>query len=126
MMRNATIIGILLFSVVGSQAAGAITSADKNQLTRIKNTINAAARYYKQDKFRECGNELRRAQKIIEIVAARADAELLKAIEPSFRRLKRAHQLVGERGESLPAINPLPTPARKTSGFRIAFAWRIL
>lgn len=111
-MRNAITIGILLFSVLGSQTRGAITSAEKNQLTRIKNTINAAARYYKQDKFRECGNELRRAHKIIEKLAAQGDAELLKAIEPSFRRLKRAHQLVGERGESLPAINPLPTPAQ--------------
>ena len=42
-MRNAIIIGILLLSVVGSQAGGAMTSAEKSQLTRIKNTINAAA-----------------------------------------------------------------------------------
>lgn len=113
MKRIAMIAGcLLLFLAWGPRAGGALSPVERSQLTRIKNTINAAARYYKQDNFRECAMELRRAQKIIEKLAAHADAELLKAIEPSFRRLQRARQLVSEKGESLPAIKPLPTPAQ--------------
>jgi hypothetical protein len=111
MKRNAIIIGLLLFSVVASPAGGALTSLEQSQLTRINNAINAAARLYLRNDFRECGTELRKAQIIMEKLATRANDELLKALEAPHKRLQRAHQLVSEKGETLPAIKPLPTPA---------------
>ncbi len=111
MKRNAIIIGLLLLSAVASQAGGALSSLEQSQLTRINNAINAAARLYKRNDFGECGVELRKAQIIMERLAAHADEELLQALDPPYKRLQRARQLISEKGETLPAIKPLPTPA---------------
>lgn len=109
--RRQTFVLVGLFCVLClSSARAEMTDAQKRMANNLKTAVDQAADLFKQEKYSEAASELKRAQKILDNLNKKPDADVLKQIDKSYRRMKKAHDLLTAKGQSLDPLKELPTP----------------
>ena len=91
-----------------SSAAGADLAADKQQeIDALNESVSEAARLFKQGKFKDCADVVRRTQQTYETMAAGGGAGVAAALQPVYERLSKAHALLELEGVSLPPLKKM-------------------
>ncbi len=86
------------------------TAREKKALRLLKTNIDRAGKQYKVEKLDTSQRYINQAIKQVEALSTGASAELLDLIKPEYERLKVAHKLLTDAGQTLDPLKPLPAP----------------
>ncbi len=91
-----------------SNASGADLAADKQQeIDALNESVSEAARLFKQGKFKDCADVVRRTQQTYETMATGGGPDVAAALQPVYERLSKAHALLELEGVSLPPLKKM-------------------
>ncbi len=113
------LVGFVIALQAGSVNAE-MTDSQKRMTANLKTAVDRAADLFKQEKYSDAASELKRAQKILDNLNKKPDADVLKQIDKSYRRMKKAHELLTTKGQTLEPLKELPAapPSTKKSSKR--------
>lgn len=97
----------LPFVLSGSILAAELTKDEKKTQTTIENVVRSAGRNYAAEKYDEAGEAVRRAMRELDTALKTGSKDLFDALQPSVKRISRAHTRLEFEGITLP---PLRTP----------------
>lgn len=116
---------ILIFAILGltclnlGTTQAALTDSQKRMTNNLKSAIDRAADLYKQQKFTDAARELQRAQNILKKLSETPTTDVIKEIKKPYGRMKKAHELLAAKGQSLDPLAELPAavaaPTKKKS-----------
>ena len=98
-----------------ARAQESATTKEKRSVASIGKIIDRAGRLYKSGKYKSAADKISDAQKKLMSLAKEADAELHALIQPEYKRLSKAHQLLIDKKQKLKALAALPAPANAES-----------
>lgn len=107
------LVGLVLALQAGSVNAE-MTDSQKRMTANLKTAVDRAADLFKQQKYAEAAGEFKRAQKILDNLNKKPDADVLKQIDKSYRRMKKAHELLTTKGQTLEPLKELPAAPPST------------
>jgi mono/diheme cytochrome c family protein len=102
-------------------ASWAQDSASDPTLEQLRTMTRSAAEHYKAKEFAQSAEQIKQAEKLLE--------QMIAGLEKEYSRIERAHQLLVENGQTMPALKPFPglrstaadrTPATSESTLAIA------
>jgi hypothetical protein len=83
-----------------------LTAPEQQTVTRIEATIQTAADHFVAGEFQAAADSISQAMKWIAAASKQATPDLLVALQPSIKRIKRAHTLLEFEGIALPPLHP--------------------
>jgi hypothetical protein len=86
------------------------TPQERQAVARISTTIDRAGKYFNAEKIERSRDLINTALKQVGDLSIGARRELIDLIRPEYARLRKAHQLLSERGQKLEKLAPLPEP----------------
>ena len=97
----------------GGIFAADLTNAEKKTRAKIENLIRTAARDFSAGKFEPAGKSVQRAMVELDAAMQGGSPDLLEALQPTIKRISRAHTLLEFEGVVLPPLRvPVaPTPS---------------
>ena len=120
------LIAILSLLSSAHQCIAAPTFQQRQAAKSLADAIGKAGMLYKDGKFKESADAIRKIQEDFDSLVKEGDADLLKMVKPIYDRLKTAHSLLELEGYKLPALSlpsasstpkPIPgTPKPKSDG----------
>lgn len=103
--RNCFGAWLLAVTVEIAPVVGADLAADKQQeIDALNESVNEAARLFKQGKYKDCADAVRSAQQKLESLASGGSGDLAAALQPIYDRLSKAHALLEVEGIPLPPL----------------------
>ena len=93
-----------------------ISARQNREIKSISKQIDKAERYLDSERIEVSARELGKAYDRIMKMAAEANADLIKALEPEYRRVSDNHGKLKTAGLELPDLAALPEPLTDTDG----------
>jgi mono/diheme cytochrome c family protein len=114
------VIGVTLLGVSSRGSCDEPSASEIREVKRIKTTMDNAGREYQANRFKSSGESVKSAQKRLVTLLKDADEELIALIKPEYDRIKKAHELLAEKGvdlDALPALAAAGDPAAEGISF---------
>ena len=107
----------VLFCWTTSTSAQDLSAKEKRSVKAVKQQIDRAAKAFQSKRYSSSAKAIEKAmEELQETLADGARQELLDALKDDFARLKKAHELLTEQGESLPALTAMPSLGYSAAG----------
>ena len=103
----------LLFAPQRGILAADLTKPEQRQQTTIENLIRTAGRNYRDGKYDQAGDAVRKAMSELNAAAQSGSPELFDTLKPSIKRISRAHTLLEFEGVTLPPFRVPKRPEQK-------------
>jgi len=100
-----TVAFLLLFGLSGNLLAAGLSKQEKRANTAIETTVRNAGKSFSAGKFEEAGEAIRQAMKQIDLAMKDGSSALFDALQPSMKRVARAHTLLEFEGITLPPFH---------------------
>jgi hypothetical protein len=91
-----------------------MTETQREQAADLKAKIDSAGKLFNRQKFTESGAEIEKALEALQPLIESGDADVLREIQPNYRRLKKAHELLTAKDVTLPSLPEWPQLATKS------------
>lgn len=93
------------------------TPQERAAVSKIQSDMVSAGKLYSEKKFKDCVAAIKQIQADIEKVTAGGNRNVIRELQPTYDRLKKAHSLLELEGYTLPPLKPLvPTKGTPKPG----------
>lgn len=116
-MKRAVGYALLVVLCLATTALGELTKLQQAQLTTVGRILKKAADFYTKQEYGKAGKEIAKLQNQIVKLHLLGNEDVLSALAPAEKRVRKARQLLADKGIELPEFT-LPSAGAGKISFR--------